>query len=76
MTQLNSIQPQECKQFTQQTCSEWAIGNSKGKAWVVCLDGIPIDIVWFKEDCTKDYIKKVLLTQDGYDSGITLQRPM
>lgn len=63
-----------CKQFSQITYRDWAIQDSKGKAWVVYLNGNPIDIVWFEAGSNDQYVKQSLIQQDGYNPDITIQK--
>ena len=65
---------QTCKQFNQVTHREWSIRESRSKAWVVYLMDQPIDIVWFEDGLSADYIKRSLIKQDGYDHGIRVSK--
>lgn len=66
---------QICKQFNQVTHKDWSIRGSRDKAWIVYLCNQPIDIVWFEDGSTADFIKKSLIKQDGYDSNIDVIKP-
>ncbi len=67
-----------CKQFNQLTVNHWNLKNQKKKntVWIVHLYGYIIDIVWFENDCTKHYVKRTLIYNDGYNENIELYRPV
>lgn len=45
------------------------------QAWDVYLNGRLIDTVFYDADCDADYVRRGLVNHDGYDSGITVEKP-
>lgn len=43
-------------------------------AWNISLNGKLIDIVFYDNDCSKDYVKNGLINHDGYDPRIEISR--
>ncbi len=43
-------------------------------AWRVYLGGREIDTVYYTADCDAEYVRRSLISHDGYDSRIQVRR--
>lgn len=44
------------------------------QSWSVYLNGAHIDTVFFSMDCDAEYVKHSLVSREGFDPAITVQK--